>query len=100
MRRHLGSELTNRGGKQVIAPFLIILRVANRTALTSNTIASGNIGSIQFNSHGESTGDNGTLPDENPPSSTATNGETFSEHRVGVETGTIGLSHDEIQESP
>jgi len=49
---------------QVIAPFLITLRVANQSALTSKTIVSGNIGSIRFVSQGESTGGNiETIPD-------------------------------------
>lgn len=46
---------------QVIAPFLIILRVANRSALTSDAI-SGAIGSIHFRSQRESFAGNGTLP--------------------------------------
>ena len=37
-------RLANHDGKlQVIAPLLIILRVANRTALTSDIITSGNV---------------------------------------------------------
>jgi len=49
---------------QVIAPFLITLRVANQSALTSKTIVSGHIGSMRFKSQGESTGGNiETIPD-------------------------------------
>lgn len=60
----------------MIAPFLIILRVANRNALTSEAIASGgNIGSIRFKSRRELTSGNGTLPDTNPVSSVETVGE-------------------------
>lgn len=40
---------------QVVAPFLITLRVANRRALTSEMIASGNVGSMHFRSQGRST---------------------------------------------
>lgn len=63
-RRNLGTWLSNHGDRQVIAPFLIILRVSNRSALTSDTIISGNVGSMQFEGEGESTSGNGTLPDE------------------------------------
>lgn len=53
------------GYTQVIAPFLIILRVANRTAITSEFGTSRNfgVGSIHFRNRGESTGDV-SLPDE------------------------------------
>lgn len=63
--------------EQVIAPFLIILRVANRTAWTSKSIPPGNIGSIHFKSRGESTVGHGTLHDGDLVSSTGTetNGE-------------------------
>jgi hypothetical protein len=49
----------------VIAPYLIILRVANRRALTSKMIASGSgdIGSMQFRSQGETTGGGESIPD-------------------------------------
>lgn len=49
---------------QVISPFLITLRVANQTALTSATIASGNSGSTQFSAQwGSTTGNIETIPD-------------------------------------
>ena len=58
------SQLSNRCVYQVIAPFLITLRVANQSALTSKTIVSGNTGSMHFISRGESTGGNiETVPD-------------------------------------
>jgi len=66
------------GNIQVIGSFLIILRVANRTALTSDTVATGNIGSIRFKSHGVSTGGNGTFPDANPMSSSMESDEETS----------------------
>ena len=47
---------------QVIAPLLIIQRVANRSALTSNTIATGHIESFHVGSRWESAGGNLTLP--------------------------------------
>ena len=46
---------------QAIAPFLVIIRVANRTALTKEAIVSGNISSINFESRRKSTGYTGTL---------------------------------------
>ena len=57
--------LFNDDGKQCIAPFLIILRVANQTALTSEAVASGTICSIHFRSHGQSTGGDQTLSNGN-----------------------------------
>jgi hypothetical protein len=56
--------------------FLIVLRVANQSALTSEAVASGNVGSIHFRSGGDSTG--------GPVSS---NGETSDRLDVGIETG-------------
>jgi hypothetical protein len=56
--------------------FLIVLRVANQSALTREAVTSGNVGSIHFRSGGVSTG--------GPVSS---NGETSDRLDVGVETG-------------
>ena len=72
----------------MIAPFLIILRVANQRALSSETIVSGNIGSIHFRSEGKSTvgTTTDTLPDGNPGSSMDVSGETFGENEVRGET--------------
>lgn len=53
-------------GTQVITPFLVILRVANRRALKSNTIPSERLGSIRFRSQGGSTIGDGTISDGNP----------------------------------
>ena len=56
--------LFNDDDKYCISSFLIVLRVANRTALTSEAVASGNmIDSIRFESQGESTGGERTLSD-------------------------------------
>ena len=61
-----GTFPPNHGDKQVIAPFLITLRVANRTALTSEDITTGNIiGSIHFDGRGKSVNDKGTFADGN-----------------------------------
>ena len=70
--------LSNRDDddEQVIAPFLIILRVADRRALTSETIVSGNIGSIHFRSDERETESSETLPDQSPVGSVDASGET------------------------
>ena len=88
---HLGA-LSNLGGGQVISSFLIILRVADRRALMSEDVASGNVGSIHFRSGGGSTGGGGTLADvdEHPMNHMGTNGETSGEFGVGVETVSRG----------
>ena len=74
----------------MISPLLITHRVANRTALTSETIVSGNIGSIRFKSHVETTDIDGVASDGDFTSSTAPPAETPpSEHRssrTGIET--------------
>lgn len=91
--RHLSPTLhdqsarsSNHGGEQAIAPFLIILRVADRRALTSETIVSGNLGSIHFRSQGKSTVDDGTLPDDHHVSSTDADGEISQELGAGAES--------------
>ena len=66
-----------RGG-QVISLFFITLRVANRTALTSDAVASGSVGSIHFRSAGGSA--RGPI-DSNGVS------QTPSQLGVGFETG-------------
>jgi hypothetical protein len=70
--------------EQVIAPFLIVLRVANRTALTGEAIASGNIGSIHFMSQEKSTDGGASFPDGDPVSSVNTSGEDPGELGVVV----------------
>jgi uncharacterized membrane protein YgcG len=80
---------------QVIAPLLIIRRVADQSALTSNTVVSGNTRPFSFRSGGKSMGGSGTLPGGYPMSSMEygkTSGEQFG---VGVET-TIDLHHDKV----
>ena len=77
--------LSNHKCGQVIASLLIVLRVANRTALTSKSITPGNIGSIHFRSGGVSTGGE-TLPDGHPVSRMETNGEDSGEFGGGLET--------------
>lgn len=81
---HLVTLLPNCNHEQVIAPFLIILRVANRRALTSEAIATGNMSSIHFGNRGvESASGDGTLPGGHPASSTDVYGKTPGEPGVG-----------------
>ena len=49
--------------EQVIAPLLIIMRVADKSALTSNTFASVRIGNFDARTREEFTGGGGTIPD-------------------------------------
>ena len=58
-------SLFNDDDEQCIAPFLIVLRVANRTALTSN-IVSGNITSIRFRTRGSRRAVTRPFPMETP----------------------------------
>ena len=61
MRYFLEGFLSNRGFEQVIAPFLITLRVANRTALTSKSLVSADLSAIHFESRGKVTDGDETL---------------------------------------
>ena len=79
MTHHTPGTLSKHSYEQVIAPFLIILRVANQTALTSNAIVSGNDDSIHLRSRGRSTSVNGSFQDENPASSPVVYGKAPSE---------------------
>ena len=77
MRRWIG---------QVIAPLLIILRVANKTALTNNTIVSGRIGTFKARARRQSTGGDGSYPSEDSMSLLDEFGTNSAEPRVEVET--------------
>ena len=57
--------LSNYDDEQCIASFLIVLLVANWTALTSKRIVSGKVDSVLFKSYGESTGGGGTISNGN-----------------------------------
>ena len=67
---------------QVIAPLLVIQRVANNSALTSNTVASGCISEFGVRSRRELSGGSDTLPGEDPVSSV---------DRRGVGSGEFGV---------
>lgn len=78
--------MLNRGDEQVIAPFLIIQRVASQSALT-NTIYSSKASQFVVRGRGESTRDTmAGLPDGYPTSSMDPSGKTPDEPRVAVGT--------------
>jgi hypothetical protein len=56
---------------------LIIIRVAERRAVTSDSI-SGSLESMRFRSQGSTDGD-GTFPDEDPTNATEVNGKALGE---------------------
>ena len=64
-RRGLGTRWSNLCIHQVIAPFLITLRVANQRSSKNDTTVSGNVGSMRFSSQGKSAGGE-TLPSRHP----------------------------------
>jgi len=78
-------------GAQVIAPLLIVKRVAEKNASPSNTVATGNTGSSR--SQRESKGSSGILYSGYPMDSVGKYRETSGELRVGVET-TVDLHRD------
>ena len=53
---------------------------------TKNDITPGNVTSIHFESQGNLTGGNGTLPRRGPMSSVDTNGENLGQLGIGTET--------------
>lgn len=89
-----GVQLSDDGDEQVIAPFLIVIRVADRRALmSSKTVAgSGNLSSVH---RGKFTNGSRTLPGVYPMDSIDIHGKTAGGLHVGVET-TIDLHHDSV----
>lgn len=69
-------RLSHRYCEQVIAPFLVTLRVANRNAITSETIVSGTTASINFEVQRMSAVGDGSLQNGHSRSSVDTCGET------------------------
>jgi len=88
-------DLTQRWVGQVIAALLLVQRVANRSALTSDTIVTGNISSFHVGSRRESTGGDRALTDVYPMSSTDNHGKIASELGIAGETK-IGLHRDGV----
>jgi len=80
---------------QVIAPLLIIRRVANQSALTTNTIISGHVPSLSLRGRGKSLGSSGTLSGEYHMGSADKRGKSSGELGVEVET-TIDFHRDKV----
>ena len=78
---------------QVIAPLLIIQRVADKSALTSDTVVSGHLGSFRARNREELTDVSAALSVNDPISSSDRNGENSGELWVGAET-TIDFHQD------
>ena len=74
-------------GIKVIAPLLIVLRVAKQRALTGDSIVSGNVGTMNFRNQGESsTGDDEIFAGEDPVPLMGVNGEISDDRGVGAST--------------
>ena len=74
---------SNCGCAQVVAPYLVILRVAKQRAMTSESI-SGITESIRFRNHGSTDG-GWSLPDGDPTDATEVNVEAPGEPSAGNE---------------
>ena len=71
----------------MIAPLLIILRVANKTALTSDAVVAGRVSTFKTRSRGESADDGGTILGGDSTSSVDEGGTNSWELRVLIDTG-------------
>ena len=80
---------------QVIASLLIIQRVANKSALTGNTVVSAHMSEFKAETRGRSTGGSGDLPGEDPTTSTDERRTSFGESGGEVET-TIDSHRDKV----
>ena len=69
----------------MIAPFLILLRVAKRSALTSETTALGPLSTPRFRGDGELVGGDATISHRNPTNSMEVNGGIPTEGGIGAE---------------
>ena len=78
----------------MIAPLLVILRVANKSALASKTIASGQLSSFKAGTRGELTDGGTALLDEEPSSSADQSG--VGSRRLGTEVETMADSYRDI----
>ena len=70
---------------QVIASLLIIQRVANKSALTSNTLVTGHLSTFKARGRGGTTDTSCTLPGEDPTISVDRRGVSSGELDVGIE---------------
>ena len=73
----------------MIAPLLVVRRVADSSALTNNTAVPTNVSEFNAGSHGRSTDGSGTLHDEVPMTSTDECGKTSGERGVEIEMTAI-----------
>ena len=80
---------------QVIAPLLIVRRVANKSAFTSDSVASERISEFKARSQGRSTGRSDALPGGDSTSSVDECGTSSGEHRIEVETS-VDIHQDTI----
>ena len=80
------SCLTRQWIGQVIAPLLIIKRVADRNTLIGNAVATGNTSSFKIGSQRESKGSGGSLPSDYPMDPVGKFGEGSGELGIRVET--------------
>jgi hypothetical protein len=69
--------------------------MADRSALTSKTIVSGNMGSMHFRTQGESEGGTETVPDVFPVISEDSHGKPPGELGVDVESA-IDFHHEKV----
>ena len=89
--RNPGDSPSDHGDKQVIAPFLIVLRVANRTAVTSDVVY-GDIGSICIIQ--EESVEGGEAPPGGNHANSATGEKTARELCSASEVTTVDLPHE------
>ena len=82
--------------EQVIAPLLIVLRVANKSALTSNTVASGHISEFKAQTQGELASGTGTPLGGDLMSPADECGTNSGELRVCVRTTDIDFNREGI----
>lgn len=80
---------------EVIAPFLIILRVANRSAFSGDVVFSDSVGPIKFRSQLGSTGGRAPTPGEYSTTSTDAHGKHPGERTIEI-VQTIELNHDTV----
>ena len=75
--------ISNCGNHQVVVPFLVTLRVANRSEVTSRAVLTGS--SIQLESQVRLQGETETLPDGSSVGVTKADGEATDNQGAGVE---------------
>ena len=89
------SFLTRLRIEQVIATLLIVQRVANKSALTSNTVASGRLNDFKAHSREDLTGGSGTLDGSDLVTSGDRHGVDSEKLGAGVGVGTTTDSYQE-----